>query len=430
MQEMHGGMKNGGRQMAGMSQMGGMNGMKMGMGQMTGMMGPWSMTRDGSGTSWLPDTSPMYGTMSHIGSAQTMLHGYGYGVYTDQGGPRGQEKGYVSSQVMGMAWQTLKSGAKLGMRAMLSADPNTMGTAGYPLLFQTGETAYGKPLVGRQHPHDFVMELAFNAAQPIKINKGGNLTVTGYFAPVGEPALGPTAFPHRPSAFDNPEAPLGHHWLDSTHITYGVGTVGLSTSAARLEGSIFTGREPDEHRFDWDKPRYDSYAGRLSVNPTRNLSAQISHGFLKSPEAKEPDVNEQRTTASITYNASINGGQTNWQTTLAWGRKRLYEASDPTRTTDDYLLESSYLAPRHTIFGRVEKGDKDELFPGSTNHDKYAINKFTVGGVQNFAQGRRMELGAGASVSVYTFPGAIEPAYGSSPFSFNVFLRLRAARMQ
>jgi hypothetical protein len=30
---------------------------------------------------------------------------------------------------------------------------------------------------------------------------------------------------HRPSQHD-PDAPIGHHWQDSTHITFGVATLG------------------------------------------------------------------------------------------------------------------------------------------------------------------------------------------------------------
>ena len=401
-------------------QMAGMHG--MGHREMKGMFGDVTMSREASGTTWVPDESPMYMKMAKLGAWETMFHGYGYGVYTDQGGKRGDSKLFAATQVMGMA--TRRDGNNIyGGRAMFSLDPLLIGTSGYPLLFQTGETAHGKPLVDAQHPHDFTMELAGTYARRLN-DKGG--VVSAYLAPVGEPALGPAAFPHRPSAFDNPEAPLSHHWFDSTHITYGVATLGAATNAVKLEGSIFTGREPDENRWKWDKFRFDSYSGRLTVNPSQNWSAQISHGFLKSPEAQELNTNEQRTTLTASYSKMLGDGA-HWQTTGGWARKHLYESGEK-RQSDAYLLESAYLAPQYTVFGRYERVDKDELFPGDRTHPKYAIHKFTLGGVKNILSERDTQLGVGASVSAYAFPSSLKPSYGSNPVSFNVFLRVRTGQ--
>ena len=414
--------------MPGMKQggMDGMAGMHGGMMAMQGMTGNWSMMREASGTSWLPDTSPMYGKMTQTGRWQTMFHGYGFGVFTDQTGGRGDRKAFAATQIMGMASQRLCDGSLVGGRAMLSADPALVGVAGYPLLFQTGETAHGRPLVDRQHPHDLFMELAATYSKPL--GKSGP-TLLLYGGPVGEPALGPTAFMHRLSAIENPEAPLGHHWLDSTHITFGVATVGLATNAVKVEGSVFTGREPDENRWNFDRMRFDSYSGRVTWNPSRNLSGQISHGFLHSPEAQEVGVNQQRTTASLTHNLPLRGGADNLQTTLAWGRNRSYEAGATTRITDAYLLESSYLGRHNTVFGRIEHVGKDELFPGTGNHTDYPVTKYTLGGVHNIREQKGSELGVGGSVSFFGFPSALKGAYGSAPVGVNVFLRLRTGRM-
>src|SRR5205823_1974820 len=149
-----------------------------------------------------------------------------------------------------------------------SLDPLTIGGSGYPLLFQTGESWQGKPLVDYQHPHDLFSELSVTYSHAI--NKNSN--IFAYLGFPGEPALGPTAFMHRPSSFSNPDAPIGHHWQDATHITFGVGTLGFVYNDFKLDASIFTGREPDENRYDFDTPRFDSFSGRLTFNPCRELS--------------------------------------------------------------------------------------------------------------------------------------------------------------
>src|SRR5262249_34043688 len=219
--------------------------------------------------------------------------------------------------------------------------------------FQTGETADGQtPLIDRQHPHDLFMELA--ASYSIPVARDG--AVFAYFGMPGEPALGPPTFMHRFSGMPLPEAPLTHHWLDSTHITFGVATAGVSWKAVRLEGSSFTGREPDQHRWGFDEPRFDSWSARLSFNPTRDWALQASAGHLASPEQLEPDVDVDRFTASVLYNRRI--GAASWQTTATWGRNRKTGENQ-----DGFLLESAWWnGGRHAVFARAEWVEKDELF--------------------------------------------------------------------
>jgi hypothetical protein len=205
-----------------------------------------------------------------------------------------------------------------------------MGPNGYPLLFATGETANGRaPLIDRQHPHDLFMELS--GSYSYKLSDTNSAFV--YFGLPGEPALGPPAFMHRFSGMDIPEAPITHHWLDSTHITYGVFTAGYVWDKVKIEGSAFRGREPDQHRYDIETPGIDSVSSRLSWNPIPDLSAQVSWGYLKSPEQLQPNVNENRITASLIYNKPFDDN--NWATTFAWGRK----INRPGHTLDGFLLE-------------------------------------------------------------------------------------------
>jgi hypothetical protein len=295
------------------------------------LFGSYAMSRESTGTAWQPDSSPHSGWHFMEGEWMLMLHGTGQLVYDHQGGPRGADKTFSANMLMLMGRRPFGEGA-VGFRAMVSAEPLTIGSGGYPLLLQTGETGDGRtPLLNRQHPHDLLMELATTYSRPI----AERASVFAYFGLPGEPALGPPAFMHRFSAEEIPAAPITHHWLDSSHISFGVATLGVVRGNVKLEGSLFTGREPDQHRYDFDRPRFDSYAFRLSYNPGENWSLQASFGHLKSLEQLTPQVNQDRVTASAIYNRRWNS--TNWQTLIAWGR----DINKPGHGLNAYLLEST-----------------------------------------------------------------------------------------
>ena len=232
------------------------------------------MSREGSGTSWIPDSSPMYGRMFMFGDNMLMLHGAIFPRYTNVSTRRGDDRIDAPNWFMAMFSHPLGDSTQFGSRLMMSLDPLTEGGRGYPLLFQTGESWNGEALHDRQHPHDLFDELSFSLSQKFE----HDLSAYIYFGYPGEPALGPPAFMHRPSAMDDPDAPISHHWQDSTHITFGVATAGLQWRDIKIEGSIFTGREPDDDRYDFDRPRFDSYSGRLSWNPDTKSGAA---GFVR-----------------------------------------------------------------------------------------------------------------------------------------------------
>jgi hypothetical protein len=408
---------NSGMDMGSMADMPGMNmgGQAMAM---QGDLGAYPMTRDASGTSWQPDSSPMEGLMHDFGPWSAMLHGYATAVYDDQGGPRGGDKGFVESMLMGMAQRPLDGGV-LTLRGMFSLDP-FMGKGGYPLLLATGETADGRTaLVDRQHPHDAVMELAGAYSHPIDKRSSAFL----YVGWPGEPALGPVTFMHRFSGEANPEAPIDHHWLDSTHITFGVVTAGYVWGPVKLEASDFTGREPNQNRWDLDHPRFDSWSVRGTLNPTRNLSMQVSTGYLKSPEQLEPNVDQRRTTASATYNLPLKGG--NWQSLLAWGR----DQNLPGHTLDAYLAETAAAFGRHTLFGRAEWAQKDELFDDDPTNPLYRhvfdVAKLSVGYFYTLPTRWHVATDVGGLVSKYGLPSSLTPYYGSDPTSFMLFTRFK-----
>jgi hypothetical protein len=374
------------------------------------------MMRDASGTSWQPDSAPMEGIHGLLGDWSIMVHGYISGIYDHQGGARGDDQTFSESMLMGMAQRSLGDG-HLTMRGMISLDP-LMGKSGYPLLLQTGETANGvTPLVDRQHPHDFFMELAGIYSAPLADNTSAFLYV-GY---PGEPALGPPTFMHRFSGMDDPEAPIGHHWLDATHITYGVVTAGLVYGSWKIEGSAFNGREPDQYRWDFDPLRLDSASARLSWNPTENWALQVSYGFIKSPEQLEPDLNQHRLTASAIYNKKLEHG--NWQTTLAWGRND----QQPGPSSNAYLLESAIAWYAHTIFARAENDQKDELFlPGSPLFGRmFDVSKFSLGYIYDIPVAEHLSLGLGALETLSVVPSELKPYYGSNPASTVLFARVK-----
>ncbi len=397
-------------------QMGNMPGMDMG--GMTGGLGDYPMMRDASGTAWQPDSAPIEGLHGQAYGWSTMVHGYGAVVDDDQGGPRGGRDTFFESMLMGMAQRPLNGGT-LTLRAMGSLDP-LMGRSGYPLLLATGETADGRTaLVDRQHPHNLVMELAVAYSHTVAKDTAAFV----YVGWPGEPALGPVTFMHRFSGVVNPEAPIDHHWLDSTHITNGVATVGMTRGPLKLEASSFTGREPNQNRWDIDHPTFDSWSTRATLNPTQNLSFQVSTGRLHSPEQLTPNVDQGRSTASGTYNLPLVGG--NWQTLLAWGQDRNF----PGHRLDAVLGESALSHGRDTVFFRAEYAQKDELFddtPSSSLLGKvFSVAKYSTGYFHSLPVNRHLMLDVGGLFSRYTLPTALNAAYGADPISFIVFTRMR-----
>jgi hypothetical protein len=378
-----------------------------------------------SGTAMNPYSWQMPMSMTQAGSWNLMFMGQAFLLDTQQSAPRGGDKLYSANWFMVSAAHSLAGGA-LALTAMLSLDPATVTNRRYPLLFQTGETAYGTPLVDAQHPHDFLMGLSAQYAHPL----GRDTMLQLYYAPVGDPALGPVAFPHRASAFELPQATLGHHWQDSTHIADNVATVAVRHKWLRLEASGFCGTEPDESRWNLDWGKMNSYAARVSVAPNPNWLAQISAGRLTRPE-RQQDGDVVRTTASLHYSRPLERG-TSWSTSLIWGRNH---QTANRRNLDSWLLETLYPATRRNFLtARVELVDKDELFAAQpaieqrlalTAGNTFRIQAYTMGYTRDIATLRSVETGVGVNGTLYRIPPAIQPYYGERPWGVNVFLRFR-----
>jgi hypothetical protein len=382
----------------------------------SGLFGAYPAGRDASGTAWQPDVSEHGGVHAMRGDWMVMGHVLLNGVYDWQDGPRGGEKAFVSGMVMGAARRDLAGGDVINLRAMLAPDP-FMGAGGYPLLFAAGESANGSTrLVDRQHPHDLFMELS--ASYTHKLSERDAVFV--YAGLPGEPAFGPPAFMHRLSTMDSPEAPISHHWFDSTHITFGVVTAGWTHGDWKLEASRFRGREPDEDRYDIETGALDSNAVRVSWNPTERVALQASWADLHSPEALEPDEDESRWSASGIYTQPV-GDHGWWSSTLGYSTKRRSDG-----VSLDALLVETALHPNAdwTLFARGERIESDELEPPGHGPVR-AVSRLSVGAIRDWAVAEHITFGLGALASTHLTPDALDTDYGGDPMGAMAFARLK-----
>ena len=382
------------------------------------------MGRDGSGTSWLPDASPMYGLMFYGNKWSYMLHGNIDFRYTKQDlfnkGSRGGDKLDAPNWFMGMAQREVGKNGLLHFNLMMSLDPLTEGGNGYPLLFQSGESWKGISLFDRQHPHDLFSELSASYAYALS----AKTDLSMYAGYPGEPALGPVAFMHRPSAMSDPDAPISHHWSDATHITFGVATIGFRFDQFKIEASSFTGREPDENRFNFDQPKFDSWSARLNYNPAANWALQVSHGFIKSPEALHPNENVYRSTASATYSLPF-GDEKTFNATALWGLNK----TSAQEGDNSALLESDLRLKKLDLYTRYEFVQKttEELVlnPVIYGDDTvFPVNAITLGLNYDLFKIGKLNLAAGAQITCYSADSRLNSLYGKNPMAGEVFLRL------
>ena len=380
----------------------------------------------GSGTSLVPLSSTVRGAHATAGKWMLMLHGVAYGQYTHQEGRRGGwQFGSINWLMLGASRPT--SGGRVELRAMASAEPWTLGQVGYPLLLQTGETYQGVPLHDRQHPHDLAMELSATFEQKV----AGPLNLSLYLAPVGEPAAGPVAFMHRPSAGGDPFAPLSHHWQDGQHVTFGVVTAGLFTRHVKLEGSLFNGREPDEVRtnFDYRGRRLDSWSARATVSPTRDWALSGWYAYFESPESLYPADWIKHVGASVLHSRPI-GRNGAWSSAVIWGAKQ-HEPGlrhPVTRLTHSLTAETSVeIGRRNTLFARADYVQKDmeELFLPHDREQIHEVRSLAAGYVLDVVHARPAALGIGVRGAVNFVPEALAGFYGGPrPVGGAVFARL------
>lgn len=382
--------------------------------------------REASETAWLPDTTPMYGFHRAGGTWELMLHGNGFVQLLHEAAPehRGDTQAGSINWAMAMAQRPL-AGGRFGLRTMMSLEPLTIAGCGYPNLLATGELCEGDEIHDKQHPHDLFMEMAASFDRPLTRSVRWEV----YGALAGEPALGPPAFPHRLSAMPNPISPITHHWVDATHISFGVVTTGVYSTRWKAEASVFNGREPDEARYDFDFGPLDSVAGRVSFLPTESLALQVSAGRLRETELSSiggPAADVVRLTSSATYHRDF-GGRNMWATTVAWGANR-----ELGETTHGVLVESAVsISERHAWFGRLELNGKPahdlhiHEFPGV-----FAIGKVQAGYTRYLDAQYGLQPGVGGFVSAAFVPDLLRPRYGGVGVGIGLLLTLRPAQHQ
>jgi hypothetical protein len=380
--------------------------------QMKANLGDWSANREGSGTSWQPDSSPMFMKMlPSLGGFDLSAMGTIQAGYVDAGGKRGDEDFFSQSMIMLMGRKEL-GGGTLGLHFMTSLDPLINGREGVPNLFQNGFTVDGVDIGDRKDPHNIFAELAVSYSHALSKDWTGFI----YGGPVGEPALGNVMYLHRTSGLEIPEAPISHDWFDGSHISFGVATLGLVyQNKWKLEGSVFNSGEPGANLYGVGPLALNSASGRLSYNPSRDWSFSTSYGYLKS------DVNEHRLTLSAAYSHEFANGD-NFSATVYFGQNIVQGSAN----SNAWLAEATYYHGKEAFFARFERVDKDELL--NVPKGNYTINKLVFGAVHNFYSKAGIDCGLGAYAGVYSFPSSLNASYGDNPLTFGVFLRIRPSQ--
>jgi hypothetical protein len=381
-----------------------------------------------SGTSLQPKVVSEFTPMVHksIGDSALMFHANVFVLNTQQTGPRGFDKTFSTNWFMPMIGHDFGR-QTLSFRTMFSIEPATITHRRYPELFQTGETAFGLPIVDGQHPHDLFMEIA--GRYDYKLSEASRLYVYG--GPVGEPALGPTAYPHRASASENPVAVLGHHQEDSTHVSNNVITTGFSSGPVQLEASTFHGREPDENRWNIDGGVPDSFSARITAAANDNLLGQFSIGRINDREALETNLDTVRMTASIAHGVQFSKGHL--ATSLIWGRNKDLQGGER-RIFNSYTAESTFQWNRNWLWTRIENVDRDRTLLVGEKPAALTVEEDPVGRVQAYTFGYERDFpigissinaGLGFQATVYGVPSALKSVYGNHPAGFTIFLHLR-----
>jgi hypothetical protein len=393
--------------------------------------------REASGTAWVPDDTPMYAVMRTFGEWQTMMHGTAFVQFLYEPGDRHRTGGFANSQASSVNWFMVSArrsagSGRFGVRSMLSIEPWTVSDCGFINFLATGESCEGDSIHDRQHPHDLFMEVAADYDRPLR----GSLRWQVYAGLAGEPALGPPGFPHRLSAMANPAAPIGHHWLDSSHITFGLITTGVYEPRWKAEMSVFNGREPDEDRADFDLGALDSFSGRLTFMPTSRWALQVSAGHLNDAEAQippQPRTDVDRLTASATYHRVTEARA--WATTIAYGMNagpEVIPGDVVDLVTHAALLETSLsIRERHTWFGRVEIVGKpgEDLHVHATPAEIFGVAKVQAGYTRYANAWKGAVFGIGGTAALSIVPPALASLYsGRVAPGFGIFLTVRPSR--
>ncbi len=387
------------------------------------------MNRDGSGTSWLPDASPVYGIRLPTNKWMFMLHGNVFVRYTNQNfnhkSKRSDAAFDAPNWLMLMGQRTIAKNGLFHFSVMTSLDRLTEGGSGYPLTFQTGESWKEKPLKDHQHPHDLISELSVSYAQALS----KKVDLFAYFGYPGEPALGSVAFMHRPSALSIPDAPISHHWNDGTHITFGVATAGIRLDEFKLEASSFSGREPDENRYNFDQAKFDSWSGRISFNPSAHWALQTSYGYIKSPESLHPDENVNRSTASVIASYPL-GEEKYFDATATWGVNKIKHEKGDNAVLAEVNLRMKWIAFYVRYEWAQKTGEELNLDSVKFRMDKvFPLSEIIAGASYDLLHLHPVNIAVGGQLSYGHTTSELYSVYGKNPLGGEIYLRIYPSAM-
>lgn len=382
--------------------------------------------RLGSGTSWQPDASPLYSVIPTVGRWGLMVHGNLYTGYNWYGSKRGGQRFMGRNTLMGSLFRTFKKSEVL-LRLALSFEPLTIGSRGYPLILQTGQTRDGaERLHDRQYALDFFRELAVLYTWHVTPRWAASV----YAAAAGEPAVGPNSFTQRVSASPDPIAPLGFQLQESSHSSFGVLTVGAFTRTLKLEASWFNGRVPGSRRYGIYIRKPDSYSVRVSWNPAPEWSGQVSYAFFEEPVPLEPKEQQHRLSGSVSHTMSF-AGDLMVASTLS-GAMRVRSSIAGAALLGEIYLN---LRTHHAIYGRFEilqkSGIELELSrPAEPTRELHAVGTLALGYVYYFGPFISLSPGLGVRGSVSPVARELERDYGTrAPLGVMVYAQLRTAAM-
>ena len=377
--------------------------------------------RFGTGTSWLPDASPLNAAVPHIGNWGLLVHGNVYTGYDYYNSKRGGKRFMGRNTLMGSVFRTFEKSEVL-FRLAMSFEPLTIGPKGYPQVLQTGQTANGERIHDKQYALDFFREFAAMYSWEVTKNWAG----TVYAALAGEPALGPVTFTQRVSASADPLAPLGFQAQEASHASFGVITVGAHTRTLKLEASWFNGEVPGDHRFTLALRKPDSYSLRINWNPGSHWSGQVSYGFLERPVPSDPR-HQHRVSSSMSY--------TNWTASDAGFAATLSfaERIDTNLDSSAALMLETYwnIDGHHAVFGRAELSQKtarELVLEGGG--ELYAIGSLAGGYIYYLGPFITLSPGLGARVSINPMENDLKRDYGTQcALGGMIFAQLRTSAL-
>ena len=173
----------------------------------------------------------------------------------------------------------------------------------------------------------------------------------------------------------------------------------------------------------------NSFATRLTYNPTPSWSAQTSYGFLQGSLSLDTHIAVHRWTTSVTYNRRL-GSEENWATTLAVGAA--VDENGPANSAA--LLETNWNFDGHqTLFGRCEydvKAAARLAVEGVPARTRYRLGSLVLGYVYYFRPLLSLRPGLGVRGSITPLDAELSHLYGTRlPVGVMGYAQLRAAAL-